>query len=117
MFENLGYLSGARVAQGSWLGESYTRERNKVLLVKDRQQKRFLPQLAACCARERGLQVLTISASAHGDFFNILTFSFLGGGQQGVCGPGRDVWGRMEREPSLGIIRKVSMDFYFMFGS
>lgn len=78
-----------------------------MLPVKDGQQKRFSPQLAACCARERGLQVLSISASAHCNLFNIQTFSFLGGGQQGVCGPGRDVWGRMEREPSLGIIRKV----------
>lgn len=95
-----------RVLQWGW--------RNKVLPVKGRQQKKYLPQPAACCAIERGAcssDYFCFTSSSCGDLLTSWLLLFWEVGSKECMDKGERC--DRSREPSLGIIREVWMDFLF----
>lgn len=88
--------------------------RDAGLPVKGRQQERFPPEPAVRCHGEGGASLLLFSAFLLYFFGRwrpsgilALFVFFLRRWEQGVPGPGWQVWGRVERQPSPGVIRKL----------
>lgn len=83
MFGSLCYLSGTKLAQGSWLGESYNEGEGTKCLCERQAAKEVSAITCSSGAGEKegasSSDHFSCSSSADGDLFRILTFSFLRG--------------------------------------